>query len=165
MHSTAPHRTAIPPVRRRHLRTCGNVQRGSNCLPQALALQTFFRDVFVEPENACGALRCFMKSLVTIDETTPWSLHNLYARLARLLLIMLLQRKWSCAEIRVDITLHLRLRLPCSALSVYHPRNTIALNRLRHHHEIFTGARDMVRSSEEFENGCIPTYFIFSFAF
>ena len=52
----AKHRTAIPPARRRHLRTCGKNQHGSNCLPQALALLTCFRDVFVERKDL--AVRC-----------------------------------------------------------------------------------------------------------
>ena len=57
---SATHCTAIPPVRRRHLRTCGECEKyitvlivcgtpaARRWLPQALALPTFFATFFVE---------------------------------------------------------------------------------------------------------------------
>ena len=59
--------TAIAPTRRRHLRTYRKIQHGSNCLPQALALPTLFRDVFRQTENACGG------NTYVLLETTRYS--------------------------------------------------------------------------------------------
>jgi len=51
-------RTAIPPARRWHLRTCGDAKK---YIPQAPALRTFFATFFSELKTLavrCGALRC-----------------------------------------------------------------------------------------------------------
>ena len=59
----APHRSA--PQFRPHLRNCGEIQHGSNSMPQALALSTFFRDVFVEWDTLVVRCVAFRNPYVT----------------------------------------------------------------------------------------------------
>jgi len=67
--SNATYRTA-PQFRQHAASTCWRIQHGSNWLPQALALPTFFA-TFLSKENACGAMRYVTESFRYDGNYTP----------------------------------------------------------------------------------------------
>jgi len=72
----ATRRTAIPPTRRRHLRTFWKMQQGSNCLRHAAGCRKLLRyglfgDVYVERKTL--AVRCIALPCVVMETTHIWA--------------------------------------------------------------------------------------------
>ena len=88
----------IPPARRWHLRTCGNIQHGSNCLRNAAGcrellryLTDFFRDVFVEWKTLAFSWHTFKRATLVNVNSWRYKIHipcsNFYGRTQKLCLL------------------------------------------------------------------------------